>query len=64
MRLPASQFDYAYQRRLARDIGYSYGRLLALGKTALAILGVTHHGRARKLDVANHHGFWRGLSSN
>lgn len=75
--IPASRLDFGYQRRLARDIGYSYGRLLALrgrstrgrrmialGKTALAILGVKHRGRARKLDVAYHHGFWRGLSSN
>ena len=37
--------------------------MIAFRKTALAFLGVTHHGRARKLDVAYHHGFCRGLSS-
>jgi GT2 family glycosyltransferase len=74
--IPASRLDYAYQRRLARDIGYSFGRLLALrgrssrgrrmiafGKTVLAFLGVKHRGRARKLDVAYHYGYWRGLRS-
>jgi glycosyltransferase involved in cell wall biosynthesis len=74
--IPASRLDYAYHRRLARDIGYSYGRLLALrgrssrgrrmialGKTVLAFLGVKHRGRARKLDVAYHYGYWRGLRS-
>jgi glycosyltransferase involved in cell wall biosynthesis len=74
--IPASRLDYAYQRRLARDIGYSYGRLLALrgrssrgrrmialGKTVLAFLGVKHRGRTRKLDAAYHYGYWRGLRS-
>jgi glycosyltransferase involved in cell wall biosynthesis len=74
--IPASRLDYAYQRRLAHDIGYSYGRLLALrgrssrgrrmialGKTVLAFLGVKHRGRARKLDMAYHYGYWRGLRS-
>lgn len=74
--IATSRLDYTYQRRLARDIGYSYGRLLALrgrssrgrrmialSKVALAFLGVKHRGRARKLDVAFHHGYWRGLHS-
>ncbi|MGB8853830.1 MAG: glycosyltransferase [Pirellulales bacterium] len=75
--IQASRLGYAYQRRLARDIGYSYGRLLALrgrssrgrrmialGKTVLAFLGVKHRGRTRKLDVAYHYGYWRGLCSD
>lgn len=71
-----SRLDYGYHRRLARDIGYSYGRLLALRgqtsrgrraiaavKTALALVGVKHRGRARVLDFEYHYGFWRGLRS-
>jgi hypothetical protein len=74
--IPASRLDYDYHRRLAQDIGYSYGRLLALRgrssrgrwaiaalKTVLAFLGVTHRDRARKLDVAYHYGYLRGLRS-
>lgn len=74
--IPASRLEYAYHRHLARDIGYSYGRLLAirgetsrgrraiaLGKTGLAFLGVKHHGRSRVLDFEYHYGFWRGLRS-
>ena len=73
--IPASRLDYAYQRRLARDIGYSYGRLLAIRsenscgrraiaavKTALAWAGVKHRGNARVLDYEYHRGYWRGLS--
>lgn len=72
--IPASRLDYGYHRHLARDIGYSYGRLLALRgqtsrgrraiaavKTGLALIGVKHHGRARVLDFEYHYGFWRGL---
>jgi GT2 family glycosyltransferase len=72
--IPASRLDYTYQRRLARDIGYSYGRLLAIrgetsrgrrviaaAKTALALIGVKHRGRARVLDFEYHYGFWKGL---
>jgi hypothetical protein len=74
--IPASRLDYDYHRRLAQDIGYSYGRLLALrgrssrgrwaiafGKTALALIGVKHRGRARMLDFEYHNGFLRGLRS-
>jgi glycosyltransferase involved in cell wall biosynthesis len=72
----ASRLDYNYQRRLARDIGYSYGRLLAIRgetsrgrraiaavRTALALVGVKHRGRARVLDYDYHYGYWRGLWS-
>jgi glycosyltransferase involved in cell wall biosynthesis len=75
--IPEARLDYAYQRRLAYDIGWSYGQLLALRgratrggrwiaflKTALAFLGVKHRGKARGLDLAYHHGFWRGLAFN
>jgi GT2 family glycosyltransferase len=74
--IPASRLDYAYHRRLARDIGYSYGRLLAIRgetsrgrraiaavKTALAWAGVKHRGKARVLDFEYHAGYWRGLRS-
>jgi glycosyltransferase involved in cell wall biosynthesis len=74
--IPASRLAFDYQKRLAADIGYSYGRLLAirgeasrgrraiaLVKTVLAFFGVKHRGRARSLDLAFHHGVWRGLRS-
>jgi glycosyltransferase involved in cell wall biosynthesis len=74
--IPAARLDYAYHRRLARDTGYSYGRLLAIRgensrgrraiaamKTALAWMGVKHRGKARVLDIAYHQGFWRGVCS-
>lgn len=74
--IPANRLDYAYHRRLARDIGYSYGRLLAIRgensrgrraiaavKTVLAWAGVKHRGRARVLDLEYHAGYWRGLRS-
>jgi glycosyltransferase involved in cell wall biosynthesis len=73
--IPAARLDFGYQRRLARDIGYSYGRLLAIRgensrgrraiaavKTALAWAGVKHCGKARVLDYEYHRGYWRGLS--
>jgi glycosyltransferase involved in cell wall biosynthesis len=73
--IPASRLEYAYHRRLARDIGYSYGRLLTIRgensrgrraiaavKTALAWVGVKHRGKARVLDYEYHRGYWRGLS--
>lgn len=72
--IPASRLDHGYHRRLARDIGYSYGRLLAMRgetsrgrraiaavKTALALVGVKHRGRARVLDFEYHYGYWKGL---
>lgn len=74
--IPSSRLEYTYHRRLARDIGYSYGRLLALrghaspgrrlialGKATLALIGVKHRGRARVLDFEYHYGYWRGLRS-
>lgn len=73
--IPAARLGFSYQKRLAADIGYSYGRLLAIrgeasrgrrwiafAKTVLAFLGVTHRGPARAIDLAFHHGCWRGLS--
>ena len=72
--IPASRLEFGYQKQLAADIGYSYGRLLAirgeasrgrraiaLAKTVLAFLGVKHRGRARLLDLAYHYGVWKGL---
>ncbi len=74
--IPASRLAFDYHRRLAADIGYSYGRLLAirgeasrgrrliaLVKALLAFLGVKHRGKSRSLDLAYHYGFWRGLGS-
>jgi glycosyltransferase involved in cell wall biosynthesis len=75
--IPASRLDFGYNLRLAGDIGWSWGRLqalrgrsstgrrlIALGKAVLAWLGVTHRGRARRLDVAYHWGVWRGLGES
>jgi glycosyltransferase involved in cell wall biosynthesis len=72
--IPAARVDFAYNLRLARDIGWSWGRLqslrgrtsfgrrmIALAKTCLAFLGVAHRGRARRIDLAYHWGAWRGL---
>jgi glycosyltransferase involved in cell wall biosynthesis len=72
--IPASRLEFGYQKQLAADIGYSYGKLLAirgeasrgrraiaLAKTGLAFLGVKHRGKSRKLDLAYHHGVWKGL---
>jgi glycosyltransferase involved in cell wall biosynthesis len=74
--IPAARLEFAYQKRLAADIGYSYGRLLAirgeasrgrkliaLAKTGLAFAGIKHRGKSRSLDVAFHHGVWKGLRS-
>lgn len=74
--IPAGRLAFNYQKRLAADIGYSYGRLrairgessrgrrmIALVKSLLAFLGVRHRGRARSLDLAYHHGYWRGLAA-
>lgn len=74
--IPAARLEFGYQRRLAADIGYSYGRLLAirgeasrgrraiaLAKTMLAFFGIKHRGRARAIDLAFHHGCWRGLAA-
>jgi glycosyltransferase involved in cell wall biosynthesis len=74
--IPAARLEFAYQTRLAADIGYSYGRLLAirgeasrgrkliaLAKTGLAFAGIKHRGKSRSLDVAFHHGVWKGLRS-
>jgi glycosyltransferase involved in cell wall biosynthesis len=74
--IPASRLEYAYHRQLARDIGWSWGRLqairgqssfgrrsIAFAKACLAFLGVKHRGKARQLDLAYHAGVWRGLRS-
>lgn len=74
--IPATRLGFDYQRRLAADIGYSYGRLRAIRgetsrgrraiaavKTGLAFLGVKHRGKTRRLDIAYHFGYWRGLAS-
>jgi glycosyltransferase involved in cell wall biosynthesis/lysophospholipase L1-like esterase len=74
--IPAERLGFDYQQRLAADIGFSYGRLRAIRgetsrgrrviaavKTMLAFLGVTHRGNARRLDVAYHRGYQRGLTS-
>lgn len=74
--IPASRLEYAYHHQLARDIGWSWGRLQALrgqssfgrrsiafAKACLAFLGVKHRGKTRELDIAYHVGVWRGLRS-
>ena len=74
--IPAGRLEFAYQRQLARDIGWSWGRLQALRgqasfgrraiaciKACLAFLGVKHRGKARRLDFAYHAGVCRGLGS-
>lgn len=74
--IPAVRLEFAYQKRLAADIGFSYGRLLAirgeasrgrkliaLAKTVLACVGLRRRGKSRSLDIAFHHGLWRGLRS-
>jgi glycosyltransferase involved in cell wall biosynthesis len=74
--IPASRLEFAYNRRLARDIGWSWGRLqairgqasfgrkaIAFSKACLAFLGVKHRGKARRIDFAFHLGVWRGLCS-
>lgn len=73
--IPASRVEFSYNLRLARDIGWSWGRLqtlrglatrgrrsIALLKAFLAFLGVKHRGRGRSLDLAFHWGVWRGLA--
>lgn len=72
--IPAGRVEFPYNLRLARDIGWSWGRLQALRgratrgrratallKAALALCGVKHHGRARRLDLAYHWGVWEGM---
>ena len=72
--IPSGRVAFPYNLQLARDIGWSWGRLQALRgratrgrratallKAALACLGVKHHGRARRLDLAYHWGVWRGM---
>ena len=74
--IPAGRLEFAYHRQLARDIGWSWGRLQALrgqasfgrraiarAKAVLAFLGVKHRGKARRLDLAYHLGVCRGLGS-
>lgn len=74
--IPAGRLEHAYHRQLARDIGWSWGRLqairgqssfgrrsIAFAKACLAFLGVKHRGKARQLDVAYHAGVCRGLRS-
>lgn len=74
--IPEARLSFDYQRRLASDIGFSFGRLLAIrgdasrgrraiafAKACLAFLGVKHRGKTRSLDVAYHYGFWKGLRS-
>jgi GT2 family glycosyltransferase len=73
--IPASRLEYGYHRQLARDIGWSWGRLqairgqtsfgrkaIAFAKACLAFLGVKHRGKARRIGLAYHVGVWRGLS--
>jgi glycosyltransferase involved in cell wall biosynthesis len=72
--IPAGRVAFPYNLQLARDIGWSWGRLQALRgratrgrratallKAALAFVGVKHRGRARRLDLAYHWGVWRGM---
>lgn len=72
--IPELRLQFGYQKQLAADIGFSYGRLLnirgeasrgrrwiAAYKTLLAVAGVTHRGKSRALDAAFHHGVWRGM---
>lgn len=74
--IPAARLGFDYQRRLAADIGLSFGRLLAIrgeaspgrrtiafAKACFAFLGVKHRGKTRSLDFAYHYGFWKGLRS-
>jgi GT2 family glycosyltransferase len=74
--IPVSRLEHAYHCQLARDIGWSWGRLqairgqtsfgrrsIAFGKACLAFLGVKNRGKARQLDLAYHAGAWRGLFS-
>jgi len=75
--IPARRIEFGYHKRLAYDIGFSYGqllairgcasrgrRLIALGKAGLALLGVKHRGKARAIDLAYHRGFYRGLMTH
>lgn len=74
--IPEARVEFPYNLRLARDIGWSWGRLQALRgratrgrratallKAALAFLGVKHRGRERRLDLAYHWGVWRGMGT-
>ncbi len=74
--IPAARLDFDYQRRLARGIGWSYGRLLAIrgwatidrrllawAKVVQGFLGLKHRGRSRTLDLDYHRAFLRGLAS-
>jgi glycosyltransferase involved in cell wall biosynthesis len=75
--IPAARLDFDYQRRLARGIGWSYGRLLAIrgwatidrrllawAKVVQGFLGLKHRGRSRTLDLDYHRAFLRGLASS
>jgi len=75
--IPAARLDFDYQRRLARGIGWSYGRLLAIrgwatldrrllawAKLVQGFLGLKHRGRSRTLDLDYHRAFLRGLASS
>ena len=75
--IPASRLEYAYHRQLARDIGWSWGRLqairgqssfgrraIAFAKACLAFIGVKHRGKTRGIDLAYHVGVWRGFASS
>lgn len=74
--IPEARVEFPYNLGLARDIGWSWGRLQALRgratrgrratallKAALAFLGVKHRGRERRLDLAYHWGVWRGMGT-
>lgn len=71
-----TRLEFDYQRRLARGLGESYGRLLAIrggiplwnwlrvrGRTLKAWLGLVYRGKERTLDLDYYRGFLAGLSS-
>ena len=73
--ISGERLDFGYQRRLARGLGESYGRLLSLRggiplrnrlrvrmRTLAAWLGLVYRGKERTLDLDYHRGFLAGLS--
>jgi glycosyltransferase involved in cell wall biosynthesis len=71
--IPAGRLELDYQLRLARGLGLSYGRLLAMrgdldrrshlkirARTMLSWLGLKYRGPARVIDLAYHRGFLEG----
>jgi glycosyltransferase involved in cell wall biosynthesis len=74
--IPAGRLEFDYLRRLARDLGVSYGRLLAMRgdlgvvarakvwlRTTMSWLGLKYRGPARAIDLAYHRGFLEGVKS-